>query len=90
MDRAGIYNPHGNHACIHNQTVYLQPGIVAISIHVYDLVVQEWLPEMQEAQEDCLHAVSNCGMVVVSDLTSDVNDIHPINKRDVGRRLSRW
>lgn len=51
---------------------------------------QEWLPELQEAQQDCLSAVQNCGMVVISDLTSDVNDIHPTNKRDVGRRLSLW
>jgi sialate O-acetylesterase len=29
-------------------------------------------------------------MVVISDLTADVNDIHPTNKRDVGRRLARW
>ena len=52
--------------------------------------LQEWLPELQEAQQDCLDIVENCGMVVISDLTSDVNDIHPTNKRDVGRRLSLW
>eukprot|EP01043_Picozoa_sp_COSAG02_P056141 COSAG02_NODE_6612_length_3460_cov_1.770009_4_plen_62_part_00 len=51
---------------------------------------QEWLPELQEAQQNCLDVVNNCGMVVISDLTSDVNDIHPTNKRDVGRRLSLW
>ena len=48
------------------------------------------MPELQEAQQDCLGVVKNCGMVVISDLTSDVNDIHPTNKRDVGRRLSLW
>jgi hypothetical protein len=81
----------------------------------------EWLPEMQEAQEDCLHMIPNCGcvlarlvsrtslalfhtpfasrhascvvdgsMIVTTDITADVNDIHPPNKKDVGRRLARW
>ena len=29
-------------------------------------------------------------MVVVTDITGNVNDIHPRNKRDVGARLARW
>jgi sialate O-acetylesterase len=29
-------------------------------------------------------------MVVVSDITGDTNDIHPINKIDVGKRLAGW
>ena len=29
-------------------------------------------------------------MVVVSDLVDDVNNIHPINKHDVGLRLANW
>jgi len=32
----------------------------------------------------------NTGMVVVSDLVDDVKNIHPVNKRDVARRLSNW
>lgn len=32
----------------------------------------------------------NTGMVVVSDLVDDVNNIHPINKHDVGLRLANW
>ncbi|MEP7259440.1 MAG: sialate O-acetylesterase [Flavitalea sp.] len=32
----------------------------------------------------------NVGMVVVSDLVNDTNDIHPQNKHDVGYRLANW
>ena len=32
----------------------------------------------------------NSGMVVVTDITANVRDIHPGNKLDVGRRLARW
>lgn len=32
----------------------------------------------------------NTGMVVTTDLTDDVNDIHPQNKHDVGLRLANW
>jgi hypothetical protein len=44
----------------------------------------------REAQERCVAEVPNCGMVVITDITVDVADIHPVNKRDVGRRLARW
>jgi sialate O-acetylesterase len=30
------------------------------------------------------------GMVVITDLVSDTNNIHPTNKRDVGARLANW
>lgn len=30
------------------------------------------------------------GMVVTTDLVPDVNDIHPPNKQEVGKRLARW
>jgi sialate O-acetylesterase len=32
----------------------------------------------------------NSGMVVITDLVTDTNDVHPPNKHDVGRRLSNW
>jgi sialate O-acetylesterase len=32
----------------------------------------------------------NTGMVVISDLVKNVNDIHPRNKKDVGKRLANW
>ncbi len=43
---------------------------------------------LREAQLLSL-AVPNTGMVVVSDI-GNINDIHPRNKRDVGRRLANW
>jgi len=32
----------------------------------------------------------NTGMVVITDLVEDVNNIHPKNKKDVGARLANW
>lgn len=32
----------------------------------------------------------NVGMVVINDLVNDTNNIHPLNKRDVGARLANW
>lgn len=46
-------------------------------------------PELWEAQLLTLNAVPNTGMAVTSDI-SDLNDIHPKNKQDVGRRLALW
>src|SRR5579872_7165190 len=34
--------------------------------------------------------LAGTGMVVVSDITGDVKDIHPKDKHDVGRRLANW
>lgn len=44
------------------------------------------LPELWEAQTKTLE-LPNTGMVVISDVT-DLNDIHPRNKQDVGLRLA--
>lgn len=44
-------------------------------------------PLLQEAQTKTL-SVQNTGMVVIHDLVSDVNDIHPKDKKDVGYRLA--
>jgi len=46
-------------------------------------------PEIQEAQLYTMKTVSNTGMVVTTDI-GDINDIHPANKVDVGKRLSLW
>jgi sialate O-acetylesterase len=46
------------------------------------------LPGIWEAQAATL-AVPRTGMVVTTDITT-INDIHPPNKQDVGRRLARW
>ena len=42
---------------------------------------------LQEAQTKTL-ALPNTGMVVITDLVTDVNNIHPRDKRDVGDRLA--
>ena len=44
---------------------------------------------LREAQTKTL-ALPNTGMVVVTDLVTDVKDIHPHNKKDVGLRLANY
>ncbi len=46
--------------------------------------------QIREAQFQTYRSVANTGMVVVSDVTGDTNDIHPKNKQDVGKRLAAW
>jgi len=46
------------------------------------------LPEFWE-QQDRAQSIPNTGMVVTTDLVNDLNDIHPRDKVDVGRRLAR-
>ena len=42
---------------------------------------------MREAQTRCARH-SNTGMVIITDLVTDVNNVHPSNKHDVGLRLA--
>lgn len=44
---------------------------------------------LREAQLLTMKTVPNTGMVVITDI-SNINDIHPKNKQDVGRRLALW
>ena len=44
---------------------------------------------VQEAQTKSM-SLPNTGMVVVTDLVDNINDIHPKNKKDVGLRLANW
>jgi len=48
----------------------------------------EMLPRIWEAQAQSLW-VPNTGMAVITDI-GDVDDIHPTNKQEVGRRLALW
>ena len=47
------------------------------------------LPEIWEAQTAALQ-IPYTGMAVTNDITANVADVHPINKRDVGKRLALW
>jgi len=44
---------------------------------------------VQEAQAKAMN-FSNTGMVVITDLVEDTNQLHPKNKHDVGYRLANW
>lgn len=46
--------------------------------------------QVREAQLQTYRQVPNTGMVVVTDITGDTNDIHPKDKQDVGKRLAAW
>jgi sialate O-acetylesterase len=46
------------------------------------------LPEFWEAQARA-QSLPNTGMVVTTDLVDDLNDIHPRNKQEIGKRLAR-
>ncbi len=45
--------------------------------------------ELREAQTMTLEELPNVGEAVIIDL-GEADDIHPVNKQDVGRRLARW
>jgi sialate O-acetylesterase len=47
------------------------------------------LPELWDAQLFTLNTVANTGMPVITDIAT-LNDIHPPNKVDVGKRLALW
>ena len=42
-----------------------------------------------EAQQAAL-SIPNTGMAITTDLVDNIDDIHPRNKLDVGKRLARW
>ncbi|HET7114857.1 MAG TPA: sialate O-acetylesterase [Hanamia sp.] len=46
--------------------------------------------EIREAQLQTYRNVPKTGMVVVTDITADTNNIHPTDKQDVGKRLADW
>ena len=53
----------------------------------YEQKTPESLPELWDAQLKTLDQCKHIGMVVTSDI-ADVNDMHPKNKQEVGRRLA--
>jgi len=44
---------------------------------------------LRESQRTLVRDLPHSGLVVATDL-GEANDIHPLNKQDVGRRLARW
>lgn len=48
----------------------------------------EMLPEFWTLQSRAARQIRNTGVVVTTDLTDNLNDIHPRNKQDVGLRLA--
>jgi len=44
---------------------------------------------LREQQQKTMQ-LDKTGMVVITDLVADTNNIHPINKHDVGYRLANW
>jgi sialate O-acetylesterase len=49
----------------------------------------EMLPEFWVLQSKAARQIKNTGMVVITDLVDNVDDIHPRDKRNVGERLAR-
>ncbi|MEI7836009.1 MAG: sialate O-acetylesterase [Planctomycetota bacterium] len=47
------------------------------------------LPKVWQAQGECLK-IPNTGMAVITDVTGNVDDIHPQDKQSVGTRLALW
>lgn len=41
-------------------------------------------------QQTAAMSLPNTGMIVITDLVEDTNNIHPRNKKDVGSRLANW
>ena len=48
------------------------------------------LPRVVGSPAMTLKSVPNTGMAVTTDIADDLNDIHPKNKQEVGRRLALW
>jgi len=56
--------------------------------HRSEITNPYFLPKLWEAQTEAL-SVPNTGMAVTTDITT-LGNIHPPNKRDVGKRLALW
>jgi sialate O-acetylesterase len=62
---------------------------VQIAPYIYGGVQKETSARLREVQLKTMLSVLNTGMAVTLDI-GNVNNIHPANKQDVGRRLALW
>lgn len=60
-----------------------------VQIAPYNYGPDQTSPELREAQFLTLSKVKHTGMTVITDI-GNPDDIHPTNKRDVGKRLALW
>jgi sialate O-acetylesterase len=60
-----------------------------VQIAPYKYAVKNTGALLREAQTKSL-ACPKTGMVVITDLVTNIHDVHPSNKHDVGLRLSNW
>ncbi|HWL10447.1 MAG TPA: sialate O-acetylesterase [Planctomicrobium sp.] len=60
---------------------------VQIAPYQYGQAAPDVLPTFWEAQAAAAATIPNTGMVVINDIAT-LNDIHPPNKQDVGKRLA--
>ena len=61
-----------------------------VQLAPYRKTVKEFiLQEIWEAQTAVLRSVENTGLCVTTDI-GNLDDIHPVNKDEVGRRLALW
>jgi len=61
-----------------------------VQIAPYDYGEKGTSEYVREQQELVTKEVPNTGMIVISDLVDNINDIHPKNKLDVGKRLANY
>lgn len=59
-----------------------------VQLAPYARSVKPWGTTLIREQQDKTLAVSKTGMVVITDLVDDVNNIHPQMKKEVGERLA--
>ena len=62
---------------------------VQIAPYIYDDKDDAVSAKLREAQTETMLSVPNTGMAVTLDI-GDVDNIHPPNKQDVGKRLALW
>lgn len=63
---------------------------VQIAPHNYNNDKDTFSAELREAQQLTASSLEKTGMIVISDLVNDVNNIHPLNKQQVGARLAAY